>query len=163
MDRKRSGGGALIDIGSHMIDLIIYCLDDKPKSVSCALRPEGVNAEGEVTATLLLIMTNGCHCSVSASFALQRSTVLQIYGTKGSVAMESIDDPNIEITTVDQGPQRLAFPRRENIYVDLIQEFEWFVLSKGVCRSEASSCMHASSVIDAAYHSANSGGKFFIV
>lgn len=119
-DKKRSGGGPLIDLGVHVIDLARYLMGNpKPIAVSGATfkklgnRPQLKGKNGyssmersaadvcdvEDLAVAMIRFDNGAVLNVEASFDLniKRDTgSIELFGTKGGVKL----DPEFELYTV---------------------------------------------------------------
>ena len=89
-DRAWAGGGALIDQGTPLLDLLLYLLDFPPAAVSAAYlwragQPPGAGVEDFAT---LLGTVGGAplHCEVSWGAALPRTAVsVTLFGTAGSL------------------------------------------------------------------------------
>ena len=98
-DLSQSGGGCVLDLGIHLIDLMLYALDfPKVKNVSSSLFAKGVSVKGknavedyanvfmelenEVTAQLACSwnLPAGCEAVIEASF----------FGTNGGVALKNM-------------------------------------------------------------------------
>lgn len=118
-DKSRSGGGPLIDLGVHVIDLTRFLMGNpKPVSVYGATfhklgnRPGVKSSVGYVSAgkgnndicdvedmaTALIRYDNGAVLSVEASFSLNiknDSGKIELFGTKGGVKL----DPEFELYT----------------------------------------------------------------
>ncbi|MBQ7224819.1 MAG: gfo/Idh/MocA family oxidoreductase [Clostridia bacterium] len=118
-DKSRSGGGPLIDLGVHVIDLTRFLMGNpKPVSVYGATfhklgnRPGVKSSVGYVSAsrgnkdicdvedmaTALIRYDNGAVLSVEASFSLNiknDSGKIELFGTKGGVKL----DPEFEMYT----------------------------------------------------------------
>lgn len=118
-DKSRSGGGPLIDLGVHVIDLTRFLMGNpKPVSVYGATfhklgnRPGVKSRVGYVSAgkgnndicdvedmaTALIRYDNGAVLSVEASFSLNiknDSGKIELFGTKGGVKL----DPEFELYT----------------------------------------------------------------
>lgn len=123
-DKKRSGGGPLIDLGVHVIDLTRYLMGNpKPVSVYGATFHKLGNRKGikdkvlshtsagkgeddvcdvEDMATALIRYDNGAVLSVEASFSLNLKSEtgsVELFGTKGGVKL----DPEFELYTQVNG------------------------------------------------------------
>ena len=84
-DPARAGGGVLMDMGSHAIDLLSFLLGDASK-VTAFISSRIAKWEVEETATVVMQMENGAHAIADVSFvAPHGGNMLEIYGTKGSV------------------------------------------------------------------------------
>ena len=97
-DKSKSGGGALIDIGVHMLDIAWHLLGQpKPEAVLGvthqrfgSLAPEGVKFDVDDAAFALIRFVGGKSLELSTSWALnqppqQQGTLCRVYGDKGAV------------------------------------------------------------------------------
>src|SRR5260221_9574821 len=97
-DREKSGGGALIDLGSVMLDLGWYLLGEpKPQSVYAvtqkrleSLVPDGVKFDVDEAAMALVRFEGGVTLEMTVSWALNQSpvqngVVCRLHGTEGAV------------------------------------------------------------------------------
>jgi len=106
VDKSKSGGGAFMDLGCHLIDLIIYLLDDDVDSYSFAgaQDPElGVELGGLAS----LLFHSGSAATVYASWQVAvKDNILQVYGERAGVqAIRTIGpyrDWKVEIVRGDQ-------------------------------------------------------------
>lgn len=91
--KEKSGGGALMDLGMHMLDLAWYLLGQpRPLSVYAAIqrRLGGAASEVEDFGSALLRFEEDKSLELSASWALnqppgQNGAVCRVHGTEGSV------------------------------------------------------------------------------
>jgi predicted dehydrogenase len=123
LDAKQAGGGALADIGSHLIDLAHFLIDDPLESVVASLgtavhqRPTGSGNElREVnvddTCSFLAMSRDGVLCSFEASrLALGRKNQLlvEIDGERGSIAFDLERLNELQLYTADRSPALRGF------------------------------------------------------
>lgn len=96
-DPELSGGGCLIDLGVHLVDLLLWLFDfpDVIEARGTRLRDGREPAAGEVEdyATGELTLSNGVHARIACSWNLSagRDAVIEarLYGTKGGAAMRN--------------------------------------------------------------------------
>jgi predicted dehydrogenase len=96
--KEKAGGGALIDIGVHMLDLAWYLLGQpKPSTVygithekfrDCV--PEGILCDVDDAAFAMIRFEGGKSLELATSWAInqppsQNGTVCRVYGTQGAV------------------------------------------------------------------------------
>lgn len=103
-DPATGGGGALIDMGGHCIDLLEMFFGRVIK-VSCFINNTIHNYTSEDSATAMLFFENGALGNVDTLFCIPDNSsknVLELYGSKGSILAKG---------TIGQGPagQMTAF------------------------------------------------------
>lgn len=108
-DRSLSGGGCVIDLGVHLIDLGLWALDfPRVLRVSSHLRSQGksVNPEAEMVedyAVATLELEGGTIVRIACSWRLQAGCDSIIdasfYGTQGGAAMRNVDGSFYDFTS----------------------------------------------------------------
>lgn len=95
-DRDRAGGGALMDLGVHMIDLPLYLLGFPAAAITAAYLwrgggPPGTEVEDFATLTGT-IAGAPFHCEVSWQVPLPQTDIrLTLYGTEGTLTWHNSD------------------------------------------------------------------------
>ena len=184
-DKSRSGGGPLIDLGVHVIDLVRYLMGNpKPVSVYGATfkklgdRPgiktvKGwVAASGDETtehvfdvedlASAMIRFDNGAVLSVEASFSLNTKSDtgnIELFGTKGgaklSPELELYSEANKYMTNIS-----LDIPTAldfNGLFEGAIDHFVDCVLTGEPCRSPAEDGVAIMKILDGIYKSAELG------
>ena len=83
------GGGALMDLGAHAVDLMRFLAGDVSKVTGMFSTHMNDYAVDE-TATVLMQLANGAHAYVDVSFAVKGTDiVLEAYGSEGWVSVYS--------------------------------------------------------------------------
>lgn len=182
-DKSRSGGGPLIDLGVHVIDLTRYVMGNpKPVSVYGATfhklgsrsNIKGAKDYNSVSAgagdicdvedlvTALIRYDNGAVLQVEASFALNiKKDVgkIELFGTKGGAKIE----PELELYTemndyltdvTFADPTALDF---NGLFAKEIDHFVDCVRNGVPCKSPASDGVEIMRILDAVYESAAKG------
>lgn len=99
-DKKLSGGGCVLDLGIHLIDLMLFALDfPTVTKVNSSLYAKGVSLRGkddvEDYANVSLELQNDTNAQLACSWNLQAGCEAVIeasfYGTKGGVALKNIN------------------------------------------------------------------------
>ncbi|MBL7189297.1 MAG: Gfo/Idh/MocA family oxidoreductase [Phycisphaerae bacterium] len=108
-DSVTGGGGSLIDMGGHCIDLLEMFFG-KVSKVSCFINNTIHDYESEDSATALLLFENGALATVDTFFCIPDASsknVLELYGSQGSILAKR---------TIGQGPagQMVAFLEGED-------------------------------------------------
>ena len=187
-DKARSGGGPLIDLGVHVIDLSRYLLGrPKPVSVYGATfrklgnRPDIKGGKAylsarandttvcdvEDLATALIRFDNGAVVSVEASFSLNLKKdvgSIELFGTKAGAKI----DPELEMYSEMNGymtnvtltnPTALSF---DGLFAREIDHYVDCVRLGLPCRSPAEDGITLMKILDAIYESAATGHEVII-
>jgi len=181
-DKAYSGGGPLIDLGVHVIDLVRY-LAGNPKPVSVfgvtydnlgynradgAEKMWGVKNDPrfkytvEDFAAAMIKFENGLTLNVEASFNLnckKDSGEVQLFGTRGGAVLGA----DLEIYTdiagrfVNIAPAgKVAFDFRKSFNAEM-SEFVSAVKGESVCRATAEDGVMIMKILDGIYRSAETG------
>ncbi|MHC4172827.1 MAG: Gfo/Idh/MocA family protein [Planctomycetota bacterium] len=107
-DPATGGGGALIDMGGHCVDLLEMFFG-KVVRVSCFINNTAHNYKSEDSAVATLFFENGALATVDTFFCIPDNSsknVLELYGSKGSILARG---------TIGQGPagEMVAFLEQE--------------------------------------------------
>lgn len=186
-DKKRSGGGPLIDLGVHVIDLVRFLMN-KPKAVTvtgAAFDKLGArsnikqkkaylaaDAEEEIfdvedLAVAMIKFDNGAVLQVEASFSLnikQDAGNIELFGSKAGAKL----DPKLEFYSemnnylVDVTPAHNTALSFNGLFENEIAHFV-DCFSKGVeCISPAEDGVEIMKIIDAIYESAKTGREVIL-
>lgn len=172
--QAQGGGGSLIDMGGHCIDLLEMFLGEV-KRVSCFTARSVHSYETEDSAVIMLEFENGAFATVDAFFCVPDNSsknVLELYGSKGSILCKN---------TIGQGPvgEMTAFmegqagydaaqarqqaegipikPEPFNTYQAEIEEFSQAIFDKRPCSNSAEIGLANQKIVYACYKSALKG------
>ena len=117
------GGGALMDVGSHRLDVICHLLGE-PESV-CGFADNLDRPDMQVpdTESVLCRMSSGAHVHCTAYWGMPHSAdQMEIWGTEGPLIATPFDGPEL---TLVRGSEREVFdvPHAENRHYPLIEDF----------------------------------------
>lgn len=174
--RSTSGGGALMDMGVHCIDLIQYITGAKAKKVAALIGIKTFQYEVEDSASVIFEMDNGANAYVDANFNIPDAAArcrLEIYGTRGSMLAEGtisqVEGGKLDVVLSDDS---LGYDAKQdrvdvntvdikvefgNMYTKEIESFSSFILDgiqAGVSIEEA---LQVQKVVEAAYESSDTG------
>jgi len=174
-DPGTGGGGSLIDMGSHCIDLLEMFMG-KVKTVSCYINNSVQSYKSEDSAIVSLLFENGAMGTVDAFFCIPDNSsknILELYGSKGSIlargtlgqgeAGEMVAYLEDEDTGYDAGQQRnkqadlVIDPEPVNMYRAEIEEFGRAVLENRDPANSAASGLRNQKLLAACYRSARTG------
>lgn len=188
-DKSRSGGGPLIDLGVHVIDLSRYLFGNpKPVSVYGATftklgnRPGIKSRKGyrastasgddicdvEDLATALIRFDNGAVLAIEAAFALnlkQDEGKIELFGTKGGAKL----DPELELygeacgymtdMTLSSVETALSF---DGLFENEINHYIDCIQGRAACIAPAADGVTLMKILDAIYESARTGHEVVI-
>ena len=169
---ETGGGGSLMDMGSHCIDLLEMFFG-KLKSVSCFINNSVHSYDSEDSAIVSLFFENGAMATVDTYFCIPDNSsknVLELYGSKGSILAKGTigqgDDGEMiayleeEDTGYDAQQARNAGeglvinPTPVNTYLAEIEEFSNAILEKREPRNNVEISLQSQKVLAACYESA---------
>ena len=187
-DKSRSGGGPLIDLGVHVIDLVRY-LSGNPKPVSVygatfqklfdrkgsigapkylsASATENDICDVEDLASAMIRFDNGEVLSVEAAFSLNLKNdtgTIELFGTKAGAKLS----PELEIYTDINNyqsnislvaPSALAF---NDLFANEINHYVDCLTSGAQCKSPAEDGIEMMKILDAVYESARTGHEVIL-
>ena len=185
-DKKRSGGGALIDMGVHIIDLARYLAGNPhPVSVYAAtfshlgMKPDirGVekykaadyseHCDVEDAATALIRFDNGMitHVNVTWVENAEDSSLMHFSGSKGGAQLEPVleiyQDPHHYLNTIQPKLQYQGIDM-EDIFAKEIRHFVTCVRDGTPCRCPAEDGVWLMKILDAVYEPARTGHEVLI-
>ncbi len=116
-NKELSGGGAMRDLGTHMIDLFRY-VGGELTPIYGILDNVIYKTEVEDYAFALLRFENGGYCHISVSFNSPRaSNRIEIIGSKGSIAIDNLVASrysSAKMTIMLEKERNMAFRKRTN-------------------------------------------------
>ena len=111
--KKNGGGGAMMDMGVHCIDLLQYILGTKVKEVAAFHDTLTFNYEVEDSSTVLLRMENGAQCVVQSNFNIPDDAAkwrIELFGDQGRLIGDTV------IGQVDGGTLDAMFLGEQGAY-----------------------------------------------
>ncbi|VAW14522.1 Myo-inositol 2-dehydrogenase [hydrothermal vent metagenome] len=174
-DPAVGGGGSLMDMGSHCIDLLEMFFG-KVKSVSCFINNNVHAYKSEDSAVVSLFFENGALATVDSYFCIPDNSsknILELYGSKGSILAkgtigqgtsgEMIAYLEDDTACYDANQARSAVeglvinPAPVNTYLAEIEEFSCAILGNREPLNNYAIGLQNQKVLTACYLSAKSG------
>jgi predicted dehydrogenase len=169
------GGGSLVDMGSHCIDLLEMFFG-KVKSVSCFINNSVHNYKSEDSAVVALSFENGAMATVDSYFCIPDNSsknILELYGSKGSILAKGTIGQGAagEMTAYLEG-ENLGYDAKQtrnpgegepvnpvpvNPYLAEVEEFSSAILGKREPANSAAIGLQNQKIIAACYKSARTG------
>jgi len=175
-NKATSGGGALMDMGIHCIDLLQYISGTKADTVSCFAQTQTFSYSADDSAALLMKMDNGATAFVDANFNIPDNAArcrIEFYGTKGSILAEGtisqVESGKIELTTSDDTAGYNAQQNREqneaglvevvtgNMYEKEISSFANAILNDTEPEITAEDAIFVQTIVEKAYAASEKG------
>lgn len=167
------GGGALMDMGVHMIDLIHYVTGSKTCQVAAMHDTLAFNYEVEDSSNVLLRLENGALCTIQSNFSIPDEAAkwrFELFGTKGrlmgSEMIGQVDGGNVEALYIEDAGDYDARQdgRKEaniqhlsgefgDLYERQIDSFCDAILNNKPFKADAQEGLFAQEVVQAAYRS----------
>jgi predicted dehydrogenase len=104
--KRDTGGGALLDLGSHHIDLLRWLLGAEVETVSASIRT--ISTEDDF-ASVTLSFAGGAHAQSTFTLASAYADHLEILGTKGTLRIDR-HSAALKLSR----PRRFGYGRRES-------------------------------------------------
>jgi predicted dehydrogenase len=174
-DPSMGGGGSLMDMGSHCIDLLEMFFGNV-KSVSCQINNIVHPFKSEDSSVVTLLFENGAIGSVDAYFCIPDNSsknVLELYGSKGSILASGTIGQGCSgnmVAYLEQdasgynaqqiranGEGILINPTPVNTYCAEIKEFSQAILEKRNPLNNGGIGLQSQKVMAACYESAKTG------
>jgi predicted dehydrogenase len=128
-DAKLAGGGAMMDLAPHMVDLASFFMGSAVESVMSYIHPEKTKTEIETDALIILQMVNGTSALLDTSFNLRGDGAFyRIVGSSGEIRRSGIDgwringEVGVPLTVVKSGTEhgKVNYPAHEYIEKELV-------------------------------------------
>lgn len=174
-DIKLSGGGAMMDMGVHCVDLIRYITGMDVKEAAGLVGNQVFNYSVEDAGGVIMRLENGAVAYVDANFNIPDAAAkckIEFYGTKGSIfaqgTISQVEGGEIEVLCADSSLGYDANQNRDevvpmkidvefgNMYTKEITEFGKAVAGERDIPVSAADAIASQKVIEAAYQSSAS-------
>jgi 1,5-anhydro-D-fructose reductase (1,5-anhydro-D-mannitol-forming) len=170
--KESSGGGVLMDMAVHSLDIIRFITGDSFSNINALTRTRAFHYEVDDSASLLLELTCGGTCSVNSYFCIPDEAAvsrIEIYGTRGVLkADHTLNQEQTGVLTglilTDEGKTRIdeSADMNQNIYT---KEFEGFCDAvEGIVSdiADADEMVYIQRIVQAAYESSETGKRIHL-
>ncbi|MEU4656071.1 Gfo/Idh/MocA family oxidoreductase [Streptomyces sp. NPDC023723] len=157
-----AGGGILLDHGTHCVYMALRLFGRAPERVSCTVsRAGGARSAVDEAARLRLDFGDG-HCDIELSWTSgERSNHYAVHGPAGSVR---VDDATVTGRT-ERGQWRrsLVSPSKDQTHLEwfapMYEDFRRVLGDPGRWAAPAREIVDTARIVEAAYRSADAGGR----
>lgn len=180
--KSTSGGGALMDMGIHCIDLIQYVTGGKAKRIATFTDTKTFKYDVEDSASVIFEMDNRAFAYVDANFNIPDDAArcrFEIYGTRGSMLAEQtigqVEGGKLDVILSEDSRGYDAQQDRievapvkidvefGNMYTKEIESFGRSILNKEPVAVSLEDALQVQKVVEAAYESSEKGRIIEIV
>ena len=175
-NKALSGGGALMDMGIHCIDLLQYISGLQAKKVTGFADTQTFSYNADDSAMIVMKMDNGAMAMVDANFNIPDAAAkcrMEFYGTKGSIMAEGtisqIEAGEVNILISDDSLGYDAAQNREdlvpvkldvalgNMYTKEIESFGRAVANDTEPEITAADAINVQRIVEQAYLASENG------
>jgi len=104
-DPARAGGGAVMDLGIHMADLVVWLLGEMPREVAGSVSHVEKNSPLEDQGVCTLRFPNGCLGVISVSWAMRPGVRrVEITGQRGRIVADEVAADGVVMQLEDPEP-----------------------------------------------------------
>lgn len=129
IQKEQSGGGPMMDIGCHRIEVMLNVIGPIA-DVKSQLNTLHFERNTEDTATTLFRFENGAHGFLSAVHsAFEPKDTFDIYGTKGTLYVQNLNEGTLRVVT-KEAERVETLPPHRNLHQPHIDDFTQAVLEE---------------------------------
>lgn len=155
---EKAGGGALMDVGSHRLDLACYFLGDPVEVCGFADALDREDMQVPDLESLVCRMESGAHVHCTASWAIgERADDLLIRGTEGAVEARPYDGGPLLLHRGGQTETLEVADPADNWHSPLIDDFARALVEGREPEFPARDGLQASRIMQGCYRSSQTG------
>ena len=172
--KKNGGGGAMMDMGVHCIDLLQYILGSKAKDVAAFQDTLSFQYEVEDSSTVMMRLENGAQCVVQSNFNIPDDAAkwrVEIFGDQGRLIGDTVigqvDGGTLDAMFLgEQGGYDAQQDKKDgaretievefgNMYTREVESFSNSILTGAPVEVPATDAVQVQKVMEAAYRSSD--------
>lgn len=154
---KKAGGGSIMDIGAHSIDLLRYVIGSEVTKVSAFCSNRIFQYGTEDTGIVMMKFEDGAFAFTDTSFATstEGDIVFEVYGSEGSVIV--YNDDGWKIKTYIGSESNIEPSQYEDLYQFQFEHFARYLNGDEKAVVTGIDGLKTSKIIEAAYESDRTG------
>ncbi len=144
---ENAGGGLLLDVGSHLLDFLDFCVGPLTDVRGQAAR---LATAADVEDAVAMTFRTAYGVPAVASWNLSsyaKDDTLEFFGTKGRVSFMVFNETSVRLET-ERGTEEFAIANPPHVAQPLIQTIVDELLGRGTCPSTAESARRTQLVMD---------------
>ncbi len=148
-----SAGGAVADLGSHLLDLLEYVTGKKIIDLKFFLKPRYSRKSIEKNAVISLEFESGIIGSAYLSFTIRRESGLTFWGSKGKLSLQNFNrlEEEVELELVsERGIEKIHVLNRQ-YYALMLDHFAHAILYDEPLLSNGKNGLHNQELLDRIY------------
>ncbi len=155
---QAGGGGALMDIGSHRLDILCWLLGEPAQVAGFASNRVHAYAAPD-TEALVVRFAGGCHATCRCSWAAGASQdEFQIFGSTGALLVGALEDTRFTLRRRGRPDEVVEVePTAANRHFPLVDDVARRLLAGQLPRFDGRAGWQASRIMDGCYRSQASG------
>ena len=147
---EQGGGGPLMDIGSHRLDLLVDMFGEIAE-VRAFCEPDGGNWNVESVASLLMRFESGVHATLQCYFGTANvPDHFSVTGTNGRIVVEPLNQGVLRVIDAE-GQREEDLPPHQNLHAPLISDFTAAIKNDHQPTVTGKQGMQVTQIIDRAY------------
>ena len=161
-----SGGGALLDLGSHVIDILQYLSGLKATEIAAFNQTQTFKYDVDDSSNIIMKMSNGSVSYVDSNFNIPANATVarvEIYGTKGSIVatetLSQVETGTVKVLVSDENeagklvPLSLEGTQLGNMYTKEIEALGNAIINGTEAPVSIESAIFVQKIMEAAYKS----------
>ena len=160
-DPKVSGGGPLMDLGPHLVNLACFFLDDQVKKAMAYVHPDKTNDQIELDAVVALEFERGGRATFETSFVRGNVPYYSVVGSGGEIHAVNTtcqtDGGELRLITHEKH-ETINFEKQQGI-AEQIHLFCRAIEQGSEPAMSGETGLHVQAVIDGIYESGRSGRR----
>ena len=157
IDPEQSGGGPLMDFGSHRIDIIIDIMG-QVRNVAAFTDKLYFDHQVEDSSLLILRHGSGAHSTIGAYHSIGHPCdELEVFGSEGRITIPVLNEGEVCFYRGNELIERFHCPPHDNLHLPLVEDFGRAIIENRPPGISGETGRLTSIVMEAAYRASRDG------